>query len=141
MAELGDIWTRFPAAQSLMGYAGLGTKEWSSGEKQRRGGITKAGNAHVRFVAVEAGWHYQYAPRESKAPNKRRQGQPEAVVAIAKKAEERLHKRFRHLVRKGKAEPCAVTAVGRELLGVVWAIAAELASMKAEAAVPERAAA
>ncbi len=137
VAELGDVAGRFPLARPLMGYAGLGVKEWSSGQRERRGAITKAGNSHVRFAAVEAAWHYRHRPQESRALRKRREGQPEAVVAIARKAEDRLHQRLRRLVRKGKADTCAVTAAARELLGFVWAIAWELASSEQ----PERAAA
>lgn len=130
VAELGDVVGRFPLPRSLMGYSGLGVKEWSSGGRERRGGITKTGNSHVRFVTVEAGWHYRHRPGGSKAVLRRRQGQPEAVVAIAEKAELRLHDRYWHLLRKGKAEVCAVTAVARELLGFVWAIAYEMESSK-----------
>lgn len=123
VAELGDVVSRFPAPRSLMGYAGLGVEEWSSGNRQVRGRITKAGNTHVRFVAVEAGWHAQYSGQVGQAVQQRRRGQPEAVVALAEEAQERLHRRFRHLVQRGKARPCAATAVARELLGFVWALA------------------
>lgn len=128
VAELGDVVSRFPLPRPLMGYSGLGVKEWSSGGREWRGGITKTGNSHVRFVTVEAGWHYRHRAGGSKAVQQRRKGQPEAVVAIAEKAEQRLHDRFWHLVRNGKAEVCAVTAVARELLGFVWAIAREVQS-------------
>ncbi len=53
MAELGDI-TRFDSPRQLMSYLGLVLSESSSGPKTRRGGITKAGNGHVRRVLVEA---------------------------------------------------------------------------------------
>jgi transposase len=134
VAELGDVVSRFPTARSLMGYAGLGVEEWSSGERQVRGRITKAGNKHVRFVAVEAGWHAQHSGKAGKAVRQRRAGQPEAVVAIAEEAQERLHRRFRHLVQRGKARPCAATAVARELLGFVWALAQTLAREDPQAA-------
>jgi hypothetical protein len=45
-----------------------------------------------------------------------------AVTAIAWKAQHRLHTRYRHLVAHGKCPPEAVTAIGRELLGFIWAI-------------------
>ena len=46
----------------------------------------------------------------------------EEVKAIAWKAQHRLHDRYRRLVGKGTHTPQAVTAVGRELLGFIWAI-------------------
>jgi transposase len=130
VAELGDVAGRFLTARSLMGYAGLGVKEWSSGGKERRGGITKTGNGHVRFIAVEAAWHYRHRPGVSGSLQQRRKGQPETVIAIADKTQERLHRRFWHLLRKGKADTCAVTAVARELLGFVWAVACEVNALK-----------
>ena len=44
------------------------------------------------------------------------------VTAIAWKAQHRLHARYRHLLAKGKCKQEVVTAVGRELLGFIWAI-------------------
>jgi hypothetical protein len=45
------------------------------------------------------------------------------VVAIAEKADHRLHKRYRALTGRGKHRNKVVTAVARELLGFIWAIA------------------
>ena len=45
-----------------MGYSGAVASEDSSGERTRRGGITKTGNAHLRRVVVEAAWAYRYRP-------------------------------------------------------------------------------
>ena len=52
MAELGDI-TRFANPRQLMSYLGLTPSEYSSGERRRQGGITKAGNGHARRALVE----------------------------------------------------------------------------------------
>ena len=49
--ELAD-WRRFGSARELMAYSGLVPREHSSGERQRRGSITKAGKSHVRLVLV-----------------------------------------------------------------------------------------
>lgn len=127
VAELGDL-TRFPSARHLMAYAGLVPGEHSSGGRTRRGGITKTGNAHLRRVVVEAAWHYRHPPGVG-APLRRRQtGQPAAVVALAGKAQDRLHRRFRRLVGRGKLKQEAVVAVARELLGFLWAIAQVVAA-------------
>lgn len=122
VAELGDV-RRFRSARELMAYAGLVPREHSSGGSQWRGSITKTGNAHVRHVTVEAAWHYRHAPGVWGALRQRQAGQPEAVKAIAWKAQDRLHRRYRRMVGRGKLKQQAVVAVGRELLGFVWAIA------------------
>ena len=45
-----------------MGYSGAVASEDSSGERTRRGGITKTGNAHLRRVVIEAAWAYRHRP-------------------------------------------------------------------------------
>jgi transposase len=135
VAELGDL-GRFPSPRPLMAYLGLVPGEHSSGERRRRGRITKTGNAHARHVLVQAAWHYRHPPRVSRALRRRQQGQPEAVIAIAGKAQERLHRRYRRLVGRGKGSQKAVVAVARELAGFLWAIARELAAPGEPAAVP-----
>ncbi len=121
VAEGGDL-TRFEHATQLMGYSGAVSSESSSGGKQRRGAITKTGNAHLRRVIVEAAWHYQYQPRVMPQLHKRQQGLSEPIKEICWKAQQRLHRRFFRLLAKGKAKQQAATAVGRELLGFIWAI-------------------
>ena len=121
VAELGDL-GRFPTPRPLMAYVGLVPSEHSSGASQRRGRITRAGNSHVRHVLVQAAWHYRHAPKVTRALEQRQDGQPEAVTAVAWRAQERLHARYRKLAgRKGRQK--AVIAVARELVGFVWALA------------------
>jgi transposase len=121
VAELGQI-SRFAKARQLMGYSGLVPREDSSGERERRGAITKTGNAHLRRVIVEAAWAYQFRPWLGGYLLKRQVGLSEEVKEIAWKAQHRLHARYRKLLAQGKNKPQIVTAVGRELLGFVWAI-------------------
>jgi transposase len=66
-AEVGEL-SRFAKPRQLMGYSGAVASEDSSGQRTRRGGITKAGNAHLRRVIVEAAWAYRYRPAEGAAP-------------------------------------------------------------------------
>jgi len=120
LAELGDV-ARFPHPRELMAYLGLVPSEASTGEDARRGSITKAGNTHARRVLVEAGWHYRHPPRLGTALARRSQGQPQAVLAQAWRAQQRLHRRYRHLVGHGKRPPVAVVAIARELVGFLWA--------------------
>ena len=121
MAEIGDL-TRFASASDLMGYLGLVPKEDSTGDRVRRSGITKAGNTRARTALVEASWSYRHPPRVGREKQAKVDAAPEAVRAIAWKAQTRLSTRYRTLVRKGKKPVVAVTAIARELAGFVWAI-------------------
>ena len=117
--EIGDI-RRFRSPRGLMGYTGLVPSERSSGDVERRGRITKSGNAHLRRVLIEAAWHYRHRARAGQRLERRRLGQKPEVVAIAVKAQHRLSKRFWHLAQR-KHPNKAVTAVARELSGFIWA--------------------
>jgi transposase len=119
LCEVGDI-RRFDSPRRLAAYLGLVPSERSSGDIQRRGPITKAGNSHVRRLLVEAAWNNRHRAPSDLILNRRRQGQPPEVVAIAMKAQHRLSKRFHHLHQK-KHVNVAVTAVAREMCGFLWA--------------------
>jgi transposase len=121
VAELGQI-SRFARARQLMGYSGAVSREHSSGARIRRGAISKAGNAHLRRVVIEAAWSYRHRPSIGKALAARQRGQSEAVKEIAWKAQHRLFHRYRKLMAAGKTKQQVVTAIGRELLGFIWAI-------------------
>jgi len=120
LAELHDF-RRFDSARALMAFLGLVPGEDSSGEKHRRGRITKMGNALVRRILVEASWHYQHRPGVGRALNARRTGQPARVIAIADKAQQRLCRRFRRMLAEHKPAPKVAVAVARELAGFIWA--------------------
>jgi transposase len=120
LIEIGDF-PRFGHPRGLMAYLGLVPSEASTGEEARRGSITKAGNTHARRVLVEAAWHYRHPPCLGKALTRRSQGQPPEVLAQAWRAQQRLHRRYRHLVGHGKRPPVAVVAIARELVGFLWA--------------------
>lgn len=121
VAEVGAL-SRFTRAPQLMGYGGMGAREDSSGTRTRRGGITKTGNAHLRRIVIEAAWAYRHRPAVGGALRKRQATLSEEVKAIGWKAQLRLHTRYRTLLGRGKCQPHVVTAVGRELLGFIWAI-------------------
>ena len=99
-----------------MSYSGTVASEHSSGDRIRRGGITKTGNAHLRRIVIEAAWAYRHRPAGGRALLKRQQPVSEEVKAIAWKAQHRLHARYRTLTARGKSKQQVVTAVGRELL-------------------------
>jgi transposase len=121
VAEVGEF-SRLKRAPQLMGYTGLGSSEDTSGSRTRRGGITKTGNAHLRRIVIEAAWAYRHRPAVAGALRKRQATLSEEVKAIGWKAQHRLHARYRKLQGRGKCQQQVVTAIGRELLGFVWAI-------------------
>lgn len=125
--EVGAF-ARFASARQLMAYAGIVPSEHSSGGpgQARRGGITKTGNAHLRRVLVEAAWSYRHRPALGGRLRLRQNEQPEATKEVAWKAQHRLHSRYVKLAARGKPAPLVVTAVARELLGFMWAIAAPI---------------
>ena len=118
--ELADG-RRLGSARALMAYCGLVPREHSSGERQRRGSITKAGNSDVRHVLVQAAWSYRFAPKVGVALKKRQEGQDPRVIAHAWKAQHRAHKVFRRL-SAARPPQVAVVAVARELVGFLWAV-------------------
>src|SRR5438552_3703601 len=124
IAEAGDL-SRFGNPRSLMHFFGLTPSEHTSGDKRVLGGITKCGNAHCRRVLTESAWHYRLKPLVSEAMQKRQEHQNKEVRLIAWKAQQRLHKRFKQLAVRKKSV-VAVTAVARELVGFVWAIACQV---------------
>lgn len=122
LSEIIDM-NRFASARQLMAFLGLIPSEYSSAGKQRRGSLTRAGNAHVRRVLVEAAWHYRHPPhRTGETIRKRREGQPPEVIEVARKAELRLNRKFMRMVMRNKRTTVAAVAVARELAGFVWAI-------------------
>ena len=125
VAEIGDL-TRFNNPTELMSYLRLVTSEHSSGEKTRRGSITKSGNGHVRRVLVEAAWAYRLPARVSRILFDRQQGLPKKICEISWKAQVRLCARYIKLWAKGKAKQVIVTAIARELCAFMWAIANEI---------------
>jgi transposase len=124
VSELGSL-SRFQSPRQLMGYSGLVAREHSSGNRVQRGSITKTGNAHLRRVLVEAAWAYQHRPNVTGFLLRRQKSLvlSDEVKQIAWKAQHRLHKRYKTLAARGKNKNQIVTALGRELLGFIWAIA------------------
>lgn len=130
LAEIGDL-SRFQHPGELMGYLGLVPSENSTGDKIKRGSITKAGNRRARRMLVECSWSYQHPPRVGQEKQEKVAAAPRAVREIAWKAQCRLHGRYRALVRRGKLKTVAITAVARELAGFIWAVSREITTVRA----------
>jgi len=132
LAEIGDL-SRFQTPRELMGYLGLVSSEHSTGDRVRRGGITKAGNRRARRILVECSWSYRHPPRVGRDKQVKVAAAPPAVREIAWKAQSRLAARFRALTRRGKQPAVVVTAIARELSGFIWAVNREVAEPHAMA--------
>ena len=89
----------------------------------RRGGITKAGNTLARRVLIEGAWTYRMPARVSRKLHDRLEPLPAAVRDIAWKAQLRLCARYRRLFAAGKPKVVVTTAIAREMVGFIWAIA------------------
>jgi transposase len=114
--------SRFKKSRNVGPFLGLTRKRDQSGETDKQLPITKAGNAHLRRVLVEAAWAYRHRPSVQGGIRKRQEGLSDEVKAISWKAQLRLCERYRRMVGRGKPKPQVVTAVARELLGFVWAV-------------------
>jgi transposase len=122
VSEVGAM-SRFENPRQLMAYSGLVPSEFTSGKRIRRGHITKTGNAHLRRVIVESSWSYRYRPWVGGELRRRQRHLSDDIKEIAWKAQHRLYSRYKKLSASGKNKPHVVTAIGRELLGFIWAIA------------------
>lgn len=121
MVEIGDL-SRFTHPAKLMGYLGLVPSEHSSGDRIKRGSITKTGNSHARRLLTEAAWNYRFKARIGRRAQERQESLDESIRGMAWKAQLRLCKRFESLNERGVQKNKVCVAVARELAGFVWAI-------------------
>jgi transposase len=138
-AAIGDP-SRFATAPDFMAYLGMVPSEHTSGPKRRIGAITKGGDVHpssgysngfaagtlaslARTLLIEAAHSYRLPARIGRHKVAAVDAVPEAVRAIAWKAQTRLCQRYRHMMARGKLKQVVVTAIARELAGFVWSIA------------------
>jgi transposase len=122
VVEIGDV-RRFDSPRQLMAYLGLVPSESSTGERVKRGGITKAGNIRARRVLIEGAWTYRFPARMSRRLLQARQeGVSKAVRDIAWKGQVRLCARYRKLIAAGKPKTVTTTAIAREMAAFLWAI-------------------
>jgi len=124
VAELGDL-RRFPSAGKLMSFIGLTPSEHSSGERQVRGPITRAGNGRLRRMIVEAAWAYWRTPHVGRELAARSVGVSPRIRDISWSAQKRLNRRLHRLNKSGKPAQKALIAVAREFTGFIWAIGQE----------------
>jgi transposase len=132
VAELGDV-RRFAHPRDVMAFLGLIPREKTTGTSRRLGAITKAGNAHARWILVEAVQHAFLPPKVSAPLALRQQGQPAARRELSWKVQVRLHKRGWHLLHRGVMKAKVTVALARELAGFVWDLLRQVPAPKATA--------
>ncbi len=130
VAELGDV-RRFTHPRHVMAFLGLVPREHTSGDSRKLGGITKAGNAHARWILTEAVQHAFLTPKVSSQLTVRQRGQPTAYRELSWKVQTRLYKRSRHLIGRGVMKAKVTVALARELAGFVWALLSQVPVPKA----------
>jgi len=121
--ELGADWKRFERAPALSAWLGLTPSLSQSGESSRQGSITKTGSMLARRLLVESAWHYSRPPRLGATLANRQAGQPDHILAISNRAQQRLHKVNRSMKARGKPHNVVVVACARQLAGFLWAAA------------------
>lgn len=120
-AEIGDF-HRFRSGRDVSNWLGTVPKENSSAENEKRGRITKAGNAHCRTILVEG---MAGASMRNASMKKLRTGQVVSpdVQAICYKATKRLNERYAYLANERRMRPNkAKVAVVNETIRWLWVI-------------------
>ena len=125
LAEIGDL-SRFESPDQLMAYLGLVPLEHSSGDKIKRGGITKTGNSHARKVLIEAAWAYRMKPLLVVSYSSVSRGYRIKSDRFPGKLNFVLCTRFRRMAARVKPKPVVVTAIARELIAFLWAISKQV---------------
>jgi transposase len=121
-AEIGDF-ARFRHPAQVMSYLGVVPSEHSSGERRRRGPITKSGSQHARRLLVEAAWHYRRPPRVAGSLARRQANADPEILALSWKAQRRLHHLWQRMEQRGKRRTIIAVAAARELAGFCSAVA------------------
>jgi len=121
--ELGADWTRFEKAHRVGSWLGLTPSRQQSGESDRQGSITKTGSTLARRLLVESAWHYAREPRIGATLRNRQDGQPEHVLQISHRAQQRLHRVYTGMRARGKPHNVTVVSCARELSCFLWAAA------------------
>jgi transposase len=120
--EIGD-WTRFTGS-SIGAYVGLVPTEYSSGASRVQGSITKAGNAHVRRLLIEAAWHHRAAYGNPGPTMRARWAKVDpALKARGHAGNRRLHQQWCRFNERKKPHVVANVAIARELAGWCWSLA------------------
>jgi len=119
-SEVGDF-SRFRSGRQVTAYFGLAPKQRSSADSVRLGGISGAGNALVRRLAVEGSWRYAQAGHQPKLMPKG-SGVPLEIRMHGRKGSERLLRRREEMLERGMPQAKANAATAAELVRWLWAL-------------------
>ena len=121
--ELGADWQRFEKATRVGSWLGLTPSRQQSGESDHQGSITKTGSMLARRLLVESAWHAAREPRVGATLRNRQQDQPDHILQISHRAQQRLHRVYTSMRARGKPHHVTVVACARELACFLWAAA------------------
>jgi hypothetical protein len=119
ITEIGDI-QRFPHPRQLASWIGMDIREYSSGGKHNRFGITKHGNRYLRTAFIEANQRGYRTTRLSKDVRLRQTHSAPEYVEVATRCLRRLSKKGNRLLLAGKHPNKVKVACAREMVGFVW---------------------
>ena len=119
-SEVGDF-SRFRSGRQVTAYFGLAPKQRSSADSVRLGGISGAGDALVRRLAVEGSWCYAQAKHQPKLMPKD-SGVPLEIRMHGRKGSERLLRRREEMLARGMPQAKANAATAAELVRWLWAL-------------------
>jgi transposase len=119
VSEIG-IFSRFEYPKKLMAFLGLIPSEHSSGARQKRGGISKCGNPHARWILVEQATHYRVPPKVSAQLSARQEGAAQWIKNLSWKTQMRLSHRFNMLRKRQLHHNKIKVSVARELCAFIW---------------------
>ena len=77
----------------------------------------------ARRLLVESAWHYSRQPRLGATLANRQAGQPDHILQISNRAQQRLHQVNRRMRARGKPHNVTVVACARQLACFLWAAA------------------
>ena len=119
ITEIGDV-TRFAHPRQLVSWAGMDIREYASGGKSHRFGITRQGNPYLRTAFIEANQRGYRTARLGKDLKARRANSAPEYIAIADRCLRRLNKKGNRLLLAGKHPNKVKVACAREMVGFVW---------------------
>ena len=119
ITEIGDI-ARFVHPAKLVSYLGMGIREYSSGGKERKMGLTKMGNSRARTAIIEACQSAALEVKTSRWLFRRRENADPRAIALADKCMHRLHQKSRKMLARGKNRNVVKVACAREMIGFFW---------------------
>jgi transposase len=119
ITEIGDI-GRFPHPRQLVSWIGMDIREYSSGGKHNRFGITKHGNRYLRTAFIEANQRGYRTTTLSKDVRLRQAHSAPEYVEVATRCLRRLSKKGNRLLLAGKHPNKVKVACAREMVGFVW---------------------